>query len=67
VRLALAGLGANLVAFLVRGGAKLISGGAIEGMPLEVWLPWAAITYPAFGLLAGLISAAVWFRATRKP
>jgi len=62
VGLTLAGLAANACAFLVRGGSKLLAGGQVDGLPIELWWPKAAITYPVFGILAGLISAAVWFR-----
>jgi hypothetical protein len=66
LRLTLAGLGANLAAFVARGGFKLL--GLAEGgkEPWELWWPRAAISYPVCGLVAGLISAAVWFRATRR-
>jgi hypothetical protein len=66
LRLTLAGLAANLAAFLVRGGVKLLNGGLVDGQPLELWWPKAAVTYPLCGLLAGLISAAVWFRITAR-
>jgi hypothetical protein len=65
VRLTLAGLAANLLAMLVRGGSKWLSGGAVDGLPIELWWPTAVFTYPLCGLLAGLISAVVWFRASR--
>ena len=61
-RLALAGVSANLVAMLMRGGSKFLAGGQIDGRPLAIWLPEAAFTYPACGALAGLVSAAIWFR-----
>jgi hypothetical protein len=68
VRLMLAGAGANLVAMLVRGGIKVLAGGRLEGLPLAVWFPKAIITYPLCGAVAGLISAAVWFRfASQAP
>jgi hypothetical protein len=66
VRLTLAGLAANIVAMLVRGGSKLLSGGQVDGLPIEFWLPKAALTYPICGILAGLISAIVWFRMTAR-
>jgi hypothetical protein len=62
VRLMLAGASANLVAMLVRGGMKALAGGQLAGLPLAVWFPKAIITYPLCGAVAGLISAAVWFR-----
>jgi hypothetical protein len=69
VRLTLAGTAANLLAFLMRGGAKLFLAGHLEGIPWALWWPKALITYPICGALAGLISAAVWFRraADRPP
>ena len=57
-RLGLAGLAANMTAFLVHGGEKIIL-----GRPLAPWWQLAIITYPACGIVAGLISAAAWFRA----
>ncbi len=62
VRLALAGLGANLLALAVRLAEKSLLGTGLEGGPVAVWLPKAAVTYCACGLIAGLISAAAWFR-----
>jgi len=66
VRLVLAGLLANLAAFLVRGGGKALGIG-FEGQPLWLWWPKAAATYAICGALAGLMSAAVWFRFAAKP
>lgn len=58
LRFAAAGLGANLVALAARGGLK-----AWQADPrIASWLPRALVSYPVCGLLAGLISAAVWFR-----
>lgn len=68
LRLTLAGVAANLAAMLVRGGMKLLAGGKLDGLPLEVWFPKAVITYPICGAVAGLISALIWFRfAAKKP
>lgn len=61
LRFALAGLGANLVALLVRTGAKIL-----EAQPLAAWWPKALVSYTLCGLLAGLLSAAVWFRARAR-
>jgi len=66
VRLVLAGLAANLAAFLVRGGGK-VAGLGLEGLPLELWWRSAAVTYPLCGAVAGLMSAAVWFRFAARP
>jgi len=61
VRLALAGLAANMVAFAIRAATKY----SAAGHSLHaIWFSKAGFTYPACGILAGLISAAVWFRAT---
>jgi hypothetical protein len=59
---------ANLAAFamqlflksLARGGGG--GGGGGGGRMLAEWLPTAVITYPLFGIAAGLISAVIWFR-----
>ena len=64
IRLTLAGLAANVAALLVRGGVKLLAGGQIDGLPVELWWPKAVLTYPLCGILSGLISAVVWFRIT---
>ena len=56
LRLALAGLSANMLALAARGCAKLLEG------DFALWWPKAVVTYPACGLIAGLVSAAVWFR-----
>lgn len=62
----LAGLAANLAAFVLRGGAK--AGGIGGGTRLLAdWLTIAPISYAACGLAAGLITAAVFFRATARP
>lgn len=61
--MALAGCGTNLLAMGMRGGAKLGGGG---GRALESWFPVAAVTYPLCGLLAGIISAVVWFRFSAR-
>jgi hypothetical protein len=68
--LVLAGIGANLGAMGVRALAKMagfrgLGGG---GRGLVEWWQQAQFTYPAFGALAGILSAAVWFhfRAARQ-
>lgn len=61
LRLVLAGLAASLAAFVVRGGSKALGAG-FPGVPLDLWWPKAAVTYAVCGALAGLLSAAVWFR-----
>jgi hypothetical protein len=59
---ALAGLGSNLAALGVRAGTKLVGLGHPAARPLAEWWPQAIGSYALCGLLAGLISAAVWFR-----
>lgn len=58
---ALAGLTCNLAAFVVRGGVKFGGLDSITGRPVSHWLPVAVGTYALCGVLAGLISALVWF------
>lgn len=58
----LAGLAANMIAFSVRGGSKLLQ---VEGLGRRLfadWLSQAAVTYVLAGAIAGLLSAACWFR-----
>jgi hypothetical protein len=64
----LAGLGSNLVALLVRGGLKALVPGSGR-RPAEEWWASAPLTYPICGILAGLLSAFVWFRlrGTKTP
>jgi hypothetical protein len=62
---AMAGLSANLVALLVRGGAKVLGFEHLGARPLSTWLLQASITYVICGILAGLISGVIWFQATR--
>ena len=57
-----AGLAANLAALAVRAGAKLGGLDRLTGRPLAAWLPLAAGTYALCGVLAGLVSAMIWFR-----
>ena len=59
---ALAGLGANLAALALRGGSKAVGVDHAGGRLLAEWLPQAIATYALCGLLAGLISAGVWFQ-----
>lgn len=61
LRFASAGLAANLVALAARGAFK-----AIQAQPPDAWYPKALVSYPVCGLLAGLISAAVWFRIQKR-
>lgn len=62
LRLTMAGLAANLAAFLIKFAEKSFFVGGLEGGPLAVWWPKAIVTYSVCGLAAGLLSAMVWFR-----
>ena len=59
----LAGLAGNLLALLVRGTLKGLGWEHAGGRPLSVWLSQAVITYTLCGMVAGLLSAFVWFCA----
>ena len=57
----IAGLMANLGAFVVRGGTKM-SGGSLAGTRLlHDWLSVAPVSYALCGLIAGFVSAAIFF------
>lgn len=57
-----AGVVTNVLAFLIRGTTKYAGlGGLGGGRTFASWLPVAVWTYAAAGVLAGLLSAAVWF------
>jgi hypothetical protein len=57
-----AGIASNLVALCFRGGLKALAGGVGGGRLMSEWWQQASFTYPVCGLLAGLISATIWFR-----
>ncbi len=59
---ALAGLGSNLAALAVRGGTKYVGLNHVASWPLAAWLPRATVSYAVCGVLAGLISATIWFK-----
>lgn len=61
-RLAMAGLAANLAAMAMKLAEKSVFGTGWEGGPVAVWWPKAVVTYSVCGLLAGWLSAVVWFR-----
>ncbi|HET7599606.1 MAG TPA: hypothetical protein VFK09_04915 [Gemmatimonadales bacterium] len=66
----LACLASNAAAFAVRGGTRLLGlwgAGAGGGRDMASWLPQAAWTYAAAGVLAGLVSVAVWFQLRERP
>lgn len=59
---ALAGGLANFAALLVRGTGKM---SGLDGATQRLWADWATMapwSYTVCGILAGLLSAAVWFR-----
>ena len=62
---ALAGLAANTVALVIRGGAKYSGVEHIGARRFSEWLLQASVSYVICGILAGLVSGAVWFQATR--
>lgn len=59
----------NALAFLVRGmtrAAGIFGTGGGGARPLAEWWPHAVWTYAAAGVIAGLISAAPWFRLRER-
>jgi hypothetical protein len=64
LRLIAAGLVANSIALFVKAGSKFLA--VPGGAPFHVWWPKASFTYLVCGALAGLLSAAVWFRAASR-
>lgn len=68
---AIAGLANNMLAFCVRALTKAASGGGGGGgmgggRALAEWQGQAIVTYAICGLLAGLVGAAICFRATTR-
>jgi len=63
----LAGIASNLIALCFRGGMKALTGDMRGGRLVGEWWHQASLTYPLCGLLAGLLSAAVWFRLRGGP
>lgn len=59
---AAAGLGSNFVALAIRAGVKFTGMEHITARPMATWILQALVTYTICGILAGLLSAAVWFR-----
>ena len=59
---ALAGCLANLGAFAVRGAGKYSGWESLLKRPFGEWLSIASWSYLLCGLIAGLLSAAIWFR-----
>jgi hypothetical protein len=62
VGMALAGLATNMVAFGVKACSKIALLGVAGGHSWHSWWPRAVVTYPLFGLAAGLICAMILFR-----
>jgi len=61
VSFGIAGLASNLLALVVRGGAKALGWERAGSRPLLEWLSQAVGTYVLCGLLAGLISGVILF------
>jgi len=62
-----AGAASNALAFVVRGTAKALAvTGLGGGRAFGAWWPEALATYAAAGVVAGLVSAAAWFRLRRR-
>jgi hypothetical protein len=59
---ALAGWGTNLLAFAIRGAGKMSGFDGLRMRPLSDWLTIAPWSYSLCGLVAGFLSAALWFR-----
>ena len=61
---AVAGLASNYAALVVRAAPKILGFDHGRGRPLNVWLTEALVTYALCGIVAGLISACICFRAS---
>jgi len=59
---AVAGLTSNLAALTIRAGSKFVGVDHLAARPLATWWFQAVGTYALCGMLAGLLSAMVWFR-----
>ena len=59
---AVAGLATNLAALTIRAGTKFIGFDHFAARPLAAWWFQAVGTYALCGIVAGLLSALVWFR-----
>lgn len=62
----LAGLAANVGALFVKGGSKLLAPIHAGSRPFASWATQAGFSYVICGVLAGLLSAAIWFQFTRS-
>lgn len=63
---AAAGLASNLLALAVRGAAKALGWEHASARPFAAWLAQASVSYTLCGIVAGLLSAGVWFYARRR-
>ncbi len=63
ISFALAGFATNFVAFAIRALTKYAGGPGGGGRSFAGWWPEAVFTYAICGVVAGVISAAVWFHA----
>jgi len=63
---AAAGLVCNLGALTIRAATKFGGLDALTARPFATWWLQAVGTYTACGIVAGLVSAAVWFRLSSK-
>lgn len=57
-----AGLTANLLAFITRAATKVGGGARMRGSAGPSWWSMAPVTYALCGLVAGVICAFIWFR-----
>jgi len=57
-----AGLAANVAALTIRAGSKFVGFDHLAARPLAAWWFQAVGTYALCGIVAGLLSAVVWFR-----
>lgn len=67
LRLVTAGLAANLVAFVQRGGSKLLDLDQPGTRLFQAWFSQAMVTYTLSGAVAGLIGALCWFEFRSRP
>jgi hypothetical protein len=63
----LAGLASNLAALAVRAGTKVLGWEHAGSRQLPEWWPQAIGTYAGCGLVAGVLSALLWFHLAPKP
>jgi len=63
---ALAGLTSNLVAYVVRAGAKAGGWERWGTRPFSSWWSQAMVTYALCGVIAGVVSSVIWFHLTKR-